>query len=234
MVEALGNFVAQNAATFAVLQAVSSAVSVIGWLVALPILIAAIWRGQITRVKAFGFDVTLAKKEATVALSRATRERDMKVARQPGQRSVPFSSELSKLNSVLDRAFSPEEQDKLIGKAILWVDDNPLNNANEVTALRKIGFVVTQVQDTEAGLQELEHHPHDMVISDMGRGTDTFAGYTLLQAIRARQNPVPFIIYSAEGSKPEHRAAAIQRSALGSTDYPHELLELIISRLTQR
>lgn len=234
MLEAIGSFVEQNAAAFAVLHAVSSGVSVLGWLIALPILITALRRGEITRVKAFGFDVTLEQKEAAVALSRATRERDIKIERQSGARSVPFSSELAKINSVLDRAFSPEEHTKLIGKAILWVDDNPLNNANEVSALRKIGFVVTQALDTAAGLGELERHPYDMVITDMGRGTDKFAGYTLLEAIRARQNPIPLIIYSAEGSKPEHRAAAIQRSALGSTDYPHELLELIIAKLTEQ
>ena len=234
MFEAIGTFVTQNATLFAVLQAMGSAVSIIGWLIALPILIRAMRQSEITRIRAFGLDLSLERKEAAVALSRATRERDVKfTGRQPGERSVPFAPELAKINSVLDRAFNPEAQAKLIGKAILWVDDNPLNNANEVTALRRVGFVVAQAHDTELGLAELERHPYDLIISDMGRGADKFAGYKLLEEIRARQNPLPFIIYSAEGSKPEHRAAAIQRSALGSTEYPHELLEMIISRLAQ-
>ena len=216
---------------FDAVQMASSVVSLFGWLLSFALLLLAWSRGWITSLSLFGMNVTLAQKEATVAMSRAARVRASKdTSRQPGERSQP-TADLAKLNAILERAFSAEDQANLIGKAILWVDDNPSNNDSEVLALRKIGLAVDLVDSTSAALDALAKRPYDMVISDMGRGAEKFAGYALLQAIRAHQNPVPFIVYSAEGSKDEHRKAAIQRSALGSTDYPHELLDLIVSRL---
>ena len=216
---------------FEAVQMASSVVSLFGWLFSLGLLFVAWSRGWISTMSVFGMSVTLAKKEAVVAASRATRQRAKRdTTRKPGERSQP-TADLAKLNAIIERAFTPEDQANLVGKAILWVDDNPDNNDSEATALRKIGLIVDQVTTTEAGLQALAKHPYDLVISDMGRGTDKFAGYTLLEQIRAHQNPVPFILYSADGSKPEHQKAAKQRSALGSTDYPHELLEMIITQL---
>ena len=220
---------------FEAVQMASSVVSLFGWVLSLGLLAWAWMRGGITGMSVFGMNVNLAqKKEAAVALSRATRERALKEpGRKPGERSQPPTAELSKLNEILNRAFEPEQQALLVGKAILWVDDNPANNDSEATALRKIGLVVDQVLSTAEGLQALKRHPYDLVISDMGRGAEKFAGYQLLDAIRADKNQVPFIIYSAEGSKSAHRTSAINRSALGSTDYPHELLDLIVTELAR-
>lgn len=225
------DFIHDHKRVFDAVQMASSVVSLFGWLASFALLIAAWSKGWITGVSLFGMNVTLAQKEVAVVMSRATRERALKdTARKPGERSQP-TADLDKLNAVIARAFTPEDQANLIGKAVLWVDDNPSNNDNEVTALRKIGLIVAQVTDTEAGLACLARHPYDLVISDMGRGTEKFAGYLLLEAIRASGNQAPYILYSAEGSKPAHRQEAVRRGALGSTDYPHELLELVISQL---
>ena len=97
-----------------------------------------------------------------------------------------------------------------------------------------IGLVVEQVESTAAGLAALKAHPYDLVVSDMGRGGEKLAGYNLLEAIRAAGSAVPYILYSADGSKSMHQQEAIKRGALGSTDYPHELLDLIISHLGGR
>lgn len=227
MFETISKFVEQHVALINVLHAASSAMSFVGWLVAIPVLLMAVVRGRIASVKMAGVEVRF--RDAIVAASYATRQRDAK-DRKPGERSQP-SAELEKLNAIISRAFSPKDQANLVGKAILWVDDNPSNNDGETKALRNIGLEVDQVLSTEAGLVALRARRYDMVISDMGRGEEKFAGYQLLDAIRQQNNPLPFIIYSAEGSKPEHRRSAKQHGALGSTDYPHELLEMIIACL---
>ena len=220
---------------FDAVQMASSVVSLLGWLASFTFLTLAWSKGWITGLSLFGMNVTLARqKEVAVVMSRATRERAFKdINRKPGERSQP-TADLAKLNAIISRAFTPDEQANLIGKAILWVDDNPSNNQNEVTALRMIGLVVEQVESTAAGLAALKAHPYDLVVSDMGRGGEKLAGYNLLEAIRAAGSAVPYILYSADGSKSMHQQEAIKRGALGSTDYPHELLDLIISHLGGR
>lgn len=60
----------------------------------------------------------------------------------------------------------------------------------------------------------------------MGRPPDPQAGYTLLDAMRERHDPTPFIVY-AGSNLPEHTEEAKRHGALGSTNRPSELLDLV-------
>jgi CheY-like chemotaxis protein len=115
---------------------------------------------------------------------------------------------------------------------VLWVDDNPWNNRREIALLEERGFDVTTRTSTEAALELLKADPNrfDVVLSDMGRGLDRTAGYTLLDAMRANKIETPFVIY-AGSNDPKHDLEAKQRGALGSTNAPSRLLELVESAL---
>lgn len=226
------NFISNNKPLFDTMHALSSVVSLFGWLASLAFITVAWWRGRIAGLRVFGAEVTLQQREAVVAASRAVRQHGFDdEARKSGQRARSSTAELEKIKAVIERAFRPEVQANMLGKAILWADDNPANNESEVIALRKMGLTVTQVLSTADALDALVRHPFDLVISDLGRGADQMAGYQLLDAIRARGDKIPFLLYAAGGSLPEHNAQARSRSALGSTDYPHELFEHVVSVL---
>ena len=109
---------------------------------------------------------------------------------------------------------------------ILWVDDRPEHNVSERNALTTLGMHVVICLSTDEALEVLGRTRFDVVISDMGRPGDETAGYTLLDAMRARGDPTPFIVYAGSDS-PEHRELAKQHGALGSTNRPSELLDLV-------
>lgn len=114
---------------------------------------------------------------------------------------------------------------------ILWVDDRPESNLAEREALEALGIGVTTASSTEDALDSLATHRFDLVISDMGRPPDERAGYTLLSEMRSKGIRLPFVIYSAGGNMPAHRAEAARRGAIGSTNKTTELFEMIFGVL---
>jgi hypothetical protein len=64
----------------------------------------------------------------------------------------------------------------------------------------------------------------------MGRPPYPRAGYTLLDALLKRGDQTPFIVY-AGSDKPEHKAEARKHDALGSTNRPQELFQLVLTAI---
>jgi CheY-like chemotaxis protein len=114
---------------------------------------------------------------------------------------------------------------------VLWVDDVPDNNRHERAALEALGISIDLSTSTRDALSEVEAHgPYDLIISDMGRPPDPRAGYTLLDALRSRGDFTPFVIYA--GSRDQrHFDEAVSHGALGSTNRPTELIEMVSNAL---
>ncbi len=115
------------------------------------------------------------------------------------------------------------------GKAtVLWVDDRPSNNIHERQALEAVGITFVLATSTEQALEKLKRQSFDAIISDMGRPPDSQAGYTLLDKLQGSGDRTPFIIYAGSRA-PEHRAEARRRGAIGCTNRPDELFEMVLS-----
>jgi CheY-like chemotaxis protein len=138
--------------------------------------------------------------------------------------------DVPRIRATVGRAFAPEVANNLIGKSILWVDDNPANNELAVRALRKLQLDIEHATSTESALAAMQRRHFDLVISDMGRGSDMRAGYGLLKAIRDQGNQVPFLIF-AGSDRPEFRREAAERGAQLSTNDMLELIDHIIKHL---
>lgn len=155
------------------------------------------------------------KEEAVEATAAAARSWQSKTDRH--------SVDVSRIRATVERAFAPATFDNMIGKSVLWVDDNPANNELAVRALRKFRLDVEQATSTDAALAALLRRKFDLVISDMGRGEDMRAGYDLLTRLRGSGSKVPFFIFAGSDT-PEYRRAAAERGAQLSTN---DMLELV-------
>ncbi len=112
---------------------------------------------------------------------------------------------------------------------LLWVDDRPTNNQREIDQLRAQGLEVITMTDSADALDELKRNPngYDAVITDLKRGFDRDAGYKFLQAAGAgKDSKLPFIVYTAS-SNPATDSEAKKRGAIGGTNSPIRLFELI-------
>jgi CheY-like chemotaxis protein len=109
---------------------------------------------------------------------------------------------------------------------ILWVDGAPQNNVYERQTFEALGIDVVPITSTDQAVRLLEAQTFDVIISNMRRGDDDQAAYTLLEKLPDRNRSTPFIVYSSS-NKPEHKQMARERGALGATNSPTELLALV-------
>jgi CheY-like chemotaxis protein len=115
---------------------------------------------------------------------------------------------------------------------VLWVDDRPQNNVHERRALEALRANVVTVTSTDEAIETLagQRQHFDLIISDMRRPPDDRAGYTLLDTLRRRGDRTPYVIYTSSRA-PEHMREAISHGALGATNSPQELIQLVLRGL---
>jgi CheY-like chemotaxis protein len=165
-----------------------------------------------------GFSITAKSQQvAAGALVNASASRNQSTDADAVQSKVEVASETVSTLPARPRA--------------LWVDDRPSNNRYEKAALEALEISVDLSTSTDDALDRLEKDgPYDVIISDMGRPPDDRAGYTLLNALRAKGDRTPFIIY-ASSRDPEHFDEAVRQGALGTTNMPTELLDMVVQAL---
>ncbi len=116
--------------------------------------------------------------------------------------------------------------------SMLWVDDNPENNAWEVDQLQRRGIEVVIAKSTEEGLYIAENRPGiRVIVSDMGRveggKSNSNAGIDLLKQLRGRGSVQPFLIYTTGHRAKQHAADIKAAGGDGATASPVELVEWV-------
>lgn len=223
--DAIARFIQAHKAVFEAIQALNAVVSLAAWCIG-GLLLYFAWRRNAIRSVSVG-PMNFQLQEAAVEAAA--------VAARDWQAKVPGSGppvDVGRIRETVSQAFDPETAARLIGKSVLWVDDNPANNMLAVRALRRLQLDIEQVTSTELGLEALTRRHFDLIISDMGRGVNMRAGYELLEAVRNQGNKVPFFIF-AGSDKPEFRLEAEKRGAQLSTNDMLELIDQTIRHLGQ-
>jgi CheY-like chemotaxis protein len=174
--------------------------------------------------KAPGVEATAKRQEAAVALGAAV------AVRAPGDGTRGPVADPREIAEALP---SPRDQRRLQGSRVLWVDDRPGNNVFERQALEALGIQIDLSASTKDALEKIRRRSYDLIISDMGRPPDERAGYTLLDKLREAGNKTPFVIY-ASSRAPEHVREAREHGAIGCTNLPQELVEMVTTALSTR
>jgi hypothetical protein len=110
----------------------------------------------------------------------------------------------------------------LLGVELLWVDDIPSNNRYEAGHLKAQGAAIQTELETNGALATVHKTRFDVIISDMTRGADGRAGFTLLDRLRSLGVTTPVIIYAGRFAT-TGREAAQRAGAFGCTNNPEEL-----------
>jgi CheY-like chemotaxis protein len=204
---------------FEVLNATSSLLAIITWLVAVPLLIVAWRRSKAIKLSVYGIEATFERGvEAASAITAATLKKSGTVA-------------VSAITRTVESALRAPADQSVLNKTILWVDDDPAAIHYEKQALEVLGLRIAMARDTDEALRHLVRR-YDLIITDMGRPSGDRAGYTLLDAIRARGISTPLVIYSSSKA-PEHVQEALRRGAQAATNDPRELVQTVIDLLAR-
>jgi CheY-like chemotaxis protein len=118
-------------------------------------------------------------------------------------------------------------------RRILWVDDNPSNNAFEIAKLRGDHIEVDLARSTAEAMQILtaDYSRFDAIISDMGRYESSryqpSAGIDLISAVRAAGVSVPIFVYSSPATATKKYQEVLKAGGNGATGSPTDLFRLI-------
>ena len=114
---------------------------------------------------------------------------------------------------------------------ILWVDDNPKNNAFLIDSLNHQGVKVSTAKDTREALDRFSHGSFNCVISDSCRHNgeemeNCQAGFELASLIREKDDDIRIYIYTDKvDEKMKKKAHKVGANAI--TASPSELLKLL-------
>jgi|SRR5579862_358398 len=139
-----------------------------------------------------------------------------------------LSDELNKLDQVI----RTQSSERLSGKRFLWVDDQPSNNRYERKALEELGAEIHLAIDTKDAMLIAREMAFHLVISDIARPSSGRAGYTLLANLRKANLDIPVVFYTGSNAERD-RKEAIRAGAVGCTNSPYDLLEMIVTALAK-
>lgn len=115
----------------------------------------------------------------------------------------------------------------LRGAAILWVDDNPLNNTHERAALRRCGAHIDMATTTAKARAYMTRECYDLIISDIGRQNEGTTGLDFLHLLRAKGDITPLVFYVGKVDGP------VPRGSSGIVDMPNDLMHLVLQVLAR-
>ncbi len=128
-------------------------------------------------------------------------------------------------------AAPPPAAQPAVIRRLLWVDDNPANNAFHIAALKDRDIEVEQALSTAEAMQKLGRGKYDAVVSDMGRTEDCKyndnAGLDLLQAMTASQIAIPVFYLTARQQVVAKKEKVFGMGGRGITSSPTELFRLL-------
>lgn len=160
---------------------------------------------RMSGLKAFGVELNLARQAFDAAMEERGLRASAPRAGAPLRRAQTAAPALTRLR-------------------VLWVDDCPENNTNEVRMLGALGASVEQVTSTADALGRLRRGRYDVVLSDMARGSQADAGRELLREMRRAglRQPVVFYVGQVDAER------GTPPGAFAIADRPDDLLNFVI------
>ncbi len=131
----------------------------------------------------------------------------------------------------------------VLGRRVLWVDDDHAGNKDEHFAFAEMSIEVQDCRTTDEAIQLLETDPRgfDLIISDWNRKKETVtepsAGLELLKRIREEKEcSIPVIFYHGPVPQDEleaRRSLSRKKGGGGTTASPGQLLEWTVGELVR-
>ena len=118
-----------------------------------------------------------------------------------------------------------EKKPKLVKRKVLWVDDYPSNNEAIIDLYRQQGVEFDLALNTTQALDCLSKEEYDLVISDIGRGSEPDAGVRMIREInRHFGSPPPILIFSSIQAVKRFGKSAKKEGALLVTTFAGDLV----------
>lgn len=117
------------------------------------------------------------------------------------------------------------QQALLEGARLLWIDNRPANNSNEIKLFEYAGARVDLQLTSASAEMAILQVTYDLILSDIDREGSPTEGLRFASQLAQVHNSPPLIFYVGEARKP------VPFSAFGIADRPDELVHLVLDVL---
>ncbi len=107
---------------------------------------------------------------------------------------------------------------------ILWIDNHPENNVQEVKLLRDIGLHIDLAETSDLAFAMVQNSTYQLIVSDRSRAGNKTEGFDFHHVLLGKGIDLPFVFYVGTKERPN----GVPPYAFGITDSPVELLHLIM------
>lgn len=182
--------------------------------------------GEFTfRAGASGLEATAKRRiEAGVLLGSASAIKSGDATNSSPQ--LPGAEEAKEIATVVSQTLKPKVAQQLAKASVLWIDDNPADNAHAIRSLEAVGIDFTISPSIQDALEKIRMNTYDTIVSDMRQSGNPTAGYELLRELQRLGVNTPVIIYGSS-NEPRFKAEARAQGAFGDTGNPQELFSLV-------
>jgi hypothetical protein len=182
--------------------------------------------GEFTfRAGASGLEATAKRRiEAGVLLGSASALKSGD--RTDEQPQLPGAEEAREIATVVSQTLKPKVAQQLAKASILWIDNNPADNAHEIRSLEALGIGFTLCSSIPAALEKIRVLPYHAIVSDMRQAGNPSEVYGLVQELQRLGVKTPVIIYGSSND-PEFKVEARTHGAFGGTGDPQELFSFV-------
>lgn len=126
-------------------------------------------------------------------------------------------------------AREPRELAGLEGRRVLWVDDHPEHNREELRVMELLGFDVEVARTTAEGVRRNRISLFDAVITDMDREGEPSAGLDLARQLRHHGFAGPIFVYLMNFDPRLGKAPEVTEI----TNRPDDLVRYLVGSLTR-
>jgi CheY-like chemotaxis protein len=147
---------------------------------------------------------------------------------------LELSAKSDKINEQTSQNFRENEKanvNTLKGKKILWVDDYPENNDYPRQMLEQAGVIFDLALETESAINILRTKKFDLIISDMGRGSNHSAGLDLLKELKKIGINTPVVIFASSRALNRYGEEARALGAIAVTSGITDVLNVVQKEL---
>jgi CheY-like chemotaxis protein len=155
-----------------------------------------------------------------------------------GGLEIELKGDIADAAAAKNMAVPPQLQDQLARRAeqlgpaltcsrLLWIDDNPTNNALEIRLLNRLGISIDLARGDDEAKHRLALGVYDLVLSDMGRGGVADAGRSFMPHVLHAMLAPPMIFYVGHDQD-------TPQGAFGLTTRPDELINLVFDVVQRR
>lgn len=152
---------------------------------------------------------------------------DVEIKRDIKEASKNRDVELSERSQAQIASRLDRNKDLLFGSRILWIDDVPRNNEIEFVILRNLGVLIDIAKDDSEAINRINAAIYNIIITDMGRGSNRNAGKNLLPDLLKAVLSPPVIFYVGAPQQ-------VPTGAFGLATRPDQLMNLIIDALERQ